>query len=191
VFLGVTDEGLTIRPWIFDLGNANAGILIDLPAILARASEGRTVAEIGGPRYLLTASTPKGGHWEAWIDLSRSGRYSRMTVRAAGEPQPFLDVSILSVDEPIDPRALVFPRLAEHLSLSPPTDMALENMGQGLQQMGVQAVFHHGLHDQTARPELEQKLGRSLDWTGLQQREAAIAPLLRRAIESDSALRAP
>src|SRR5262245_41013706 len=48
VFLGMTDEGVTIRPWLFDLGNANAGILIDLPAILARASEARIVTEMGG-----------------------------------------------------------------------------------------------------------------------------------------------
>src|SRR5262245_517806 len=62
VFLGITEEGVTIRPWVLSQGNANAGVLIDLPAILERASEGRTVTGMdGGPRYRLTASTPRGG----------------------------------------------------------------------------------------------------------------------------------
>jgi hypothetical protein len=100
-------------------------------------------------------------------------------------------VSIVSVNEPIDPRAFVFPRFADHVSLPPPTELTLENVDQGMQQLGTALFFHVGLHKPTARPELEQKLGRSLDWTGLQQREAAMAPLLRRAIEADSALRAP
>jgi hypothetical protein len=147
---------------------------------------------MGGPRYVLAASTPSGGRLEAWIDLSRPGRYTRVTARAAGvQQQPFLDVSIVSVDEPIDPRAFAFPHFAERLSLSPPTEMTLENLGQGMQPMLTELFLHLGLADPTARPELERKLGRSLDWTGLQQREAAMAPLLRQAIDTDSALSPP
>jgi hypothetical protein len=191
VFLGIADGKVSLQPWIFDRGNTDAGILIDLPALVERAREGRTVTEIGGSRYQLTASTPTGGQLEAWIDLSRSGRYSRLTARAAGQAQPFLDVSIVSVDESIDPRAFVFPRFADYLPVPPPTELTGQTLGQGIQQIGTQGFFHYGLHDPAARTELERKLGHSLDWSDLQQREAAMAPLLRRAIEADSALRAP
>ena len=54
----------------------------------------------------------------------------------------------------------------------------------------VAALFLHlALADATKRGEVEQTLGRPLDWSALQDREAAIASPLLRAIEADSALR--
>jgi hypothetical protein len=125
-----------------------------------------------------------------WIDLSRSGRYSQLTARATGG-QRMLDVSIMSVDEPIDPRAFVFPRFADHLSLPPPTELTIENSNQVIVTMVTQMFFRIGLANPAERPGLERKLGRPIDWSGLQQQDVVMGPRLRRAIEADSALRAP
>src|SRR5262245_29176677 len=192
VFFGMVDDVVRLQHEVLTLGHSNAGVVIDLAGLLERASEGRTVTEIGGPRYRLTSSTPSGGHLEAWVDLSRAGRYSRLTAQPAWDSKPLLDVSIVSVDEPIDPRAFVFPRFADHVSLpSPSTEMTAEGGIQAGLQMVTELFLHWGRADPTVRPELERKLGRSLDWSDLQQREATMAPLLRRAIETDSTLRPP
>ena len=57
--------------------------------------------------------------------------------------------------------------------------------------MITELFLHIGLADPTARPELERKLGRSLDWSGPPQMEAATAPRLRQGLDTDSALRPP
>ncbi len=190
-FLGIADDRLSLFSDVLTRSSVTAGVLIDLPSILQVASERRMITLLGGQQYLLTAATRSGGSLDAWIDLSRPGRYSRLTARERDEERPLLDVSIVSVDEPIAPRAFAFPRFADHLQLPAPTEMTLENMGEGLKQIGTELFFHVGLADVMKRSEMEQKLGHPLDWTGLQEREARIAPLLRQAIETDSDLRAP
>jgi len=98
------------------------------------------------------------------------------------------EVAIISVDEPIPPRAFVLPRFADHVPLPAPTEITRENRGEVMTQ--VAALFLHlALADATKRGEVEQTLGRPLDWSALQDREAAIASPLLRAIEADSALR--
>jgi hypothetical protein len=176
---------------ILSRGHSNAGTWIDVRAIVEDASKRRTATEIGGSRYLLTASTPDGGELEAWIDVSRQRWYIHLTASPPGEQPVRADVWLLSVDEPIDPRAFVFPRFTDHVPLSPPTEITLENLSQGMSQMGNSLLFHALQHDPPARAELERQMGRSLDWADLQQREATMAPLLRRTIEMDSALRPP
>jgi class 3 adenylate cyclase len=47
-----------------------------------------------------------------------------------------------------------------------------------------------GLANPTQRPELEKVLGRSLDWEGLREREAAMAPLLKEILGENGSLAA-
>ena len=116
---------------------------------------------------------------DALIDLSRPGRYSRVTGRGVDGTRVF-EVAITSVDEPIPPRAFVFPRFADHVPLPAPTEITRENRGEVMTQVAT-LFLHLGLADVSKRGEVEQTIGRPLDWSALQEREAAIASRLLRA----------
>ena len=81
VFLGIADGGLQFNYDVYDRGNAKAGILVDLPAILQRAPERRLGTALGESRYRLTGFTRAGCPVEALIDLARPGPCSRVTGR--------------------------------------------------------------------------------------------------------------
>jgi hypothetical protein len=186
-FLGIQDGGLKFNYDVYDRGNAKAGILVDLPAILQRAAERRLGTALGDSRYRLTGFTRAGCRLEALIDLARPGRYSRVTGRGVDGTRVF-EVAIISVDEPIPPGAFVFPRFGDHAPLPEPTEITRENRGEVMKQVAT-LFFHLALADVSKRREVEQTLGRPLDWSALQEREATIASRLLRALEADSALR--
>src|SRR5262249_20196499 len=141
VVLGIEDGVLKVSSAVVSPGSEGVGILIDLPSILQAASEGRAVTALGGPHYLLTASTRRGNYVGASIDLSQSVPYTRLESQEPNGPRLF-DVLITSVNETIAPRAFVFPRFSDHMPLSAPTEMTLENLGEGANQIGAQILFH-------------------------------------------------
>ena len=97
---------------------------------------------------------------DALIDLSRPGRYSRVTGRGVDGTRVF-EVAITSVDEPIPPRAFVFPRFADHVPLPAPTEITRENRGEVMRQVAT-LFLHLGLADVSKRGEVEQTIGRPL-----------------------------
>jgi hypothetical protein len=182
-------DGISIEYNLLNPENESVRIEVDVASIVALAPRERTVRSVTRSVFLLEGRSEDGGSLQAWIGMMQPGRYSRVTARSNdGTVGP--DIWIMSVDEPVPGDAFRFPRFGERLNVPAPTPVTLDTLGEGIKQIVTALFFHVGMANPTQRPELEKVLGRSLDWEGLREREAAMAPLLKEILGENGSLAA-
>jgi hypothetical protein len=79
VRIGEAHEGqIQYELGVFNLGNARAGVEMDLRALSGQAALRRSVRMVGDQRFVFAGFTQAGGRLEAWIDLTQPVPYSRL-----------------------------------------------------------------------------------------------------------------
>jgi hypothetical protein len=118
---------------IHNIGSSQAGIDLDLRALVMRANHDRAVTPLGKSRYLLKGRMAEGGSVEARVDVSNPARYSHLTARSADDTARF-ELETLVVDSNIRPNFFRFPSVQAKLHLAPATPVLLDTVGELMQQ---------------------------------------------------------
>jgi hypothetical protein len=169
---------------VLTLGNAKAGVEVDLRPLPGRALSRRSVRMLGDQRYAFQGFTEAGGRLEAWIDLAEPIPYSRL--RATFPAGGGLELERLKVNQPIPPVASQFPKFDEE-GVVVPSARSVSNMEDAIQAMRLSPwtdwLIRWGMKDQEWRTKAESSLGRPIDWAGVASRDATIGHTLKRVAE--------
>jgi hypothetical protein len=175
--------GIAIGWRIHNIGSSQAGIDLDLRALVMSADHDRAVTPIGKSRYRLTGRTVGGGVLEASVDLSNPARYLHLTARSADDTARF-ELDTLVVDGNIRPNFLRFPSVQAKLHLAPATPVLLDTLGELMQQTVLSFSLRIPLKYPEGRKEWEANVTHPPDWQRLEVEDAALAPTLKEILQT-------